>query len=337
MEKLRNFRILATHDLDEARAAVSSTYLDNHLTQLSRRDLHFALNAAESYDVTVGYLTYASEVSLQMPPSGDFYHVNLTTGGSTDAWRDDRQTWQTSNGDSGVVLLPEQLSRVTWSHDAEQVIFRFSRQRLEGYLSRLIGRDVTRPIEFDLGLDLRTQVGASLYATALQMVDEFDRLESVPGFTQIVRPMEELVMTQLLFAGRHNYTSELRTLDSETMADRRSNSTILDQRLSRIRDHIDTNLRENLRLEELASVGGVSIRSLHALFRSNLGTTPRRYILDQRLDRVHDDLIATSGPTTVGAVSTRWGFTHLGRFASAYRNRFGEAPSETLRRHLRIT
>jgi len=34
---------------------------------------------------------------------------------------------------------------------------------------------------------------------------------------------------------------------------------------------------------------------------------------------------------TVSAVAHRWGFAHLGRFASAYRARFGESPSVTLR------
>lgn len=333
MEKLRNFRVLATDDLDEARAAVSSTYLDNHLTQLSSSGLHFSLNASESYDVTVGYLTYASEVNLQMPPSGEFYHVNLTTGGRTDAWRDDRQRWQTSDGDSGVVLLPEQLSRVTWSHDAEQVIFRFSRRRLEGYLGRLIGREVTQPIQFDLGLDLRTQVGAGLYATALQMVDEFDRLQSVPGFAQMVRPMEELVMTQLIYAARHDYSAELRAADSTASVRPRGLGGRIDRRLQTVQEYIDATLGEHMSLEGIAAVGGVSIRSLHALFRSELGTTPRRYILDRRLNVVRNELETSSGAETVSSICTRWGFTHLGRFASAYRRRFGEAPSTTLRRN----
>jgi AraC-like DNA-binding protein len=34
---------------------------------------------------------------------------------------------------------------------------------------------------------------------------------------------------------------------------------------------------------------------------------------------------------TVAAVAHRWGFAHLGRFAYAYRARFGVSPSETLR------
>jgi AraC-like DNA-binding protein len=34
----------------------------------------------------------------------------------------------------------------------------------------------------------------------------------------------------------------------------------------------------------------------------------------------------------VTAVALRWGFGHLGQFAADYRARFGELPSETLRR-----
>ena len=38
--------------------------------------------------------------------------------------------------------------------------------------------------------------------------------------------------------------------------------------------------------------------------------------------------------TTVRAVATSFGFMHMGRFAAAYRDAFGESPSETLNRHL---
>jgi AraC-like DNA-binding protein len=34
---------------------------------------------------------------------------------------------------------------------------------------------------------------------------------------------------------------------------------------------------------------------------------------------------------SVSEVAFRWGFTHLGRFAGAYKERFGVPPSQTLR------
>ena len=59
---------------------------------------------------------------------------------------------------------------------------------------------------------------------------------------------------------------------------------------------------------------------------------PRDYLLDVRLSRIHDDLV-TGDPsvTSVTDVALRWGITHTGRFAAAYRRKYGYAPSETLR------
>ena len=41
---------------------------------------------------------------------------------------------------------------------------------------------------------------------------------------------------------------------------------------------------------------------------------------------------ATRGSTTVSAEALNWGFWHFGEFSRAYRDCFGELPSETLRR-----
>ena len=80
---------------------------------------------------------------------------------------------------------------------------------------------------------------------------------------------------------------------------------------------------------DLAEVAGVSVRRLQQAFREHVGTTPFGHLLDVRLDRVRDDLRSARGGS-VTEVATAWGFTHLGRFAAAYRQRFGELPSQTL-------
>jgi transcriptional regulator GlxA family with amidase domain len=52
-----------------------------------------------------------------------------------------------------------------------------------------------------------------------------------------------------------------------------------------------------------------------------------------RLRRVRDVLVmATPDTTTVRLAATRFGLLHLGRFAAAYRETYGESPVETLRR-----
>ncbi|HET9519084.1 MAG TPA: helix-turn-helix domain-containing protein, partial [Actinoplanes sp.] len=83
---------------------------------------------------------------------------------------------------------------------------------------------------------------------------------------------------------------------------------------------------------DLAAIAGISVRSLQEGFRRHLGVTPMAYLQQIRLGRAHDTLVREHPQRiTVAAVAHRCGFTHLGRFANAYRARYGVSPSDTLR------
>jgi transcriptional regulator GlxA family with amidase domain len=97
--------------------------------------------------------------------------------------------------------------------------------------------------------------------------------------------------------------------------------------------YIDEHAQEPITLADIVSASRLSVRALQAGFRRYLDTTPTGYLQKARLNAARLDLIA-SDPTreTVAAIARRWGFTHLGRFASSYRAAFDELPSESLRR-----
>jgi AraC family transcriptional regulator, ethanolamine operon transcriptional activator len=85
-------------------------------------------------------------------------------------------------------------------------------------------------------------------------------------------------------------------------------------------------------ISQLCRVVGLSERGLRNAFHSVRGMSPRQYLLTVRLHAVRRALRdAAQRPTTVTGVATEYGFYELGRFAAAYREVFGEAPSETLR------
>jgi transcriptional regulator GlxA family with amidase domain len=84
---------------------------------------------------------------------------------------------------------------------------------------------------------------------------------------------------------------------------------------------------------ELARVGCMSVRSLHATFRHELGLSPMAHLRRIRLDHVHAELLRTGGADArISDVATRWGFFHPSRFARQYQERYGELPSDTVRR-----
>lgn len=83
---------------------------------------------------------------------------------------------------------------------------------------------------------------------------------------------------------------------------------------------------------EVAAAAGTSIRSLTAAFRKFRNYAPSDFLREQRLQGVRRDLISSEAGKTVSMVAYRWGYISLGEFAKAYNARFGERPSETLRR-----
>ena len=90
---------------------------------------------------------------------------------------------------------------------------------------------------------------------------------------------------------------------------------------------------EHLHVSDLCRVAAVSERTLEYAFKEVLGMRPVTYLIRLRLHRVRQALLAaTHGSTTVSAEALNWGFWHFGEFSRAYKDCFGELPSDTLRR-----
>jgi transcriptional regulator GlxA family with amidase domain len=90
---------------------------------------------------------------------------------------------------------------------------------------------------------------------------------------------------------------------------------------------------EHLSVTDLCRVTAVSERTLEYAFREVMGLTPVAYLIRLRLHRVRGGLLAgTHGTTTVTEEAVNWGFWHFGEFSRAYKDCFGELPSDTLRR-----
>lgn len=99
-------------------------------------------------------------------------------------------------------------------------------------------------------------------------------------------------------------------------------------------DYAMAHVDDHVYLTDLCKAAGVGERSLEYAFKSVMGMTPMTYLTRLRLHRVHEALLsAPRNSTTVTAEALNWGFWHLGEFSRAYKNCFGESPSETLRRH----
>lgn len=94
---------------------------------------------------------------------------------------------------------------------------------------------------------------------------------------------------------------------------------------------IESHLGEPIAIAQLCRVTGVSERTLRSAFNDVRGKSPKRFVIDARLDRVHDALSRRGTQASVTSVATDYGFYELGRFAGKYKAMFGERPSDTMR------
>lgn len=105
------------------------------------------------------------------------------------------------------------------------------------------------------------------------------------------------------------------------------------QIVARFEDALRYRPEEMLSLTEICLAVGTAERTLNLACREFLGQGAVQYARGRRLDLVHQRLQTGDPATTqVTQAAMDYGFWELGRFAQAYRYRFGELPSQTLRR-----
>ena len=103
--------------------------------------------------------------------------------------------------------------------------------------------------------------------------------------------------------------------------------------LRRARDHAERHYADQLDLDTLAAVAGLSKYHFQRLFTATYGISPAAHLSQRRVERAQDLLRATN--LTVTEVWHAVGFSSLGSFSSRFRHLVGETPSEFQRRWAR--
>lgn len=320
-EPLARYGAFASGDLASFRRYLSQSYCDHHVRQRSHHDpLSARHNRLPLSAMSLNYLAYGAEVEMDIDPFERFYMVELPQSGAVTLELGSQRL--VNRPGFAAVISPTMPVRSAWSADCAQLMLKISRSALEQHLSGLIGRALGQPLVFDPAIDLSSAGGATLERFAGFMVDHFgsgDPLLVQPAASQ---DLEHAFMSALLMAQPNSYSEVLR---------KRSNS-VAPRHVRRAVEFIGNNLREDIGIEALVAVSGVSARALYAGFEKFVGMPPQALIKNMRLDRAREDLIAADASGSVAAIALRWQFSHFGRFSIEYRKRFGERPMDTLRR-----
>lgn len=125
---------------------------------------------------------------------------------------------------------------------------------------------------------------------------------------------------------------QLASIMSQLHRDERPRPSVHARTLRRAMEYVRATAAEYFSYADLARYVGASLRSVQIAFRAELDTTIRDWVRAYRLDLAREALRRRQDGASVTMIALHNGFPHVGRFSAAYFARFGEYPSETMRR-----
>ncbi|MGE3284531.1 MAG: AraC family transcriptional regulator [Pseudonocardia sp.] len=313
---------ITTAEPDVARAECGRVYFPHRLAVLHEPSaFRMTLSAATLGPLSAGLLGYAGEVCVETGELETGYEVNVPLDGLLATWTGHAQVCASPT--TAAVYRPDGRTRLHgWRGGGRLLGVKVERAALEATLAEFTDRPVPGVVALGAAIDLRSGAGAQWWSLARALIAVVEDPDGPLAHPMVARPLAHAVLAALLHAVDHPLRDAL---------DRRP----AQPRPASVREAVELLEAEPERpwtVTELAGRVGVGSRGLQDGFARHVGTSPTGYLREVRLRRAHADLLAADpGRHTVAEIALRWGFAHLGRFAAAYRRRYGQAPSQTLR------
>ncbi len=280
------------------------------------------LRGVTAHGFAVGYFVSPLDVRVASAEGRNrgSYFVNIGVSGAISASCGDLMA-TLDEATAGIVNPGDtQELRPLRSRKARFLGLRIDAALVDQAFAALTGHPPVSTVRFDFALDLAKPKGRAVRLLVHSLLEQLDSGDPLFQHAELQRSQLRCLVTALLLAQPHSHTGELH--DGPQPGYPRSLRAAL--------AFIEANLAEHISLGGIADAAGCSPRTLSSAFRGRLGLSPMSYVRNLRLDRIREDILATGDP--VGTIAYRWGVTHLGRFASAYRDRFAELPSDTVAR-----
>ncbi|SOY44348.1 Transcriptional regulator, AraC family [Cupriavidus taiwanensis] len=324
---LAQYPLFRSQDVQETQGRIAAVFCPHELRVLgAAQHLRVQHNLVKLHDTAINFLAYGADVQIDPGRLGDFYLAQIPLAGHADIQCG--TTSVVSDIKTASLLSPDTPTQMRWHEDCAQVLLWIEKAAIEQRFALLTGRDPDGPLAFDPSLPQQAGISSSWTQAVLDLARNIDQHGTHwMQFPAAVASMEDYLLRTLLLLQPHTYTSLL-VRNAEPARPRH---------MQRVIDYVQANVDTPLTVADLAKIACVSVRALEEGFRRHLNTTPVAYLRDVRLDSVRQALMGAAGAehASITDIAYRFGFTHLGRFAAYYKQRFGVSPSATLRGEVR--
>lgn len=312
MATLGHVSVSGVDDWGEASRAVAGVYFPHRLTALSgtgRPELE--LVSTDLGGVTIGRMSWGADVAVECDYPGA-YEVNIPLSGRLES-RGPRGTVVSEPGAATVFHADTPTMITRWDATCSVLGIKFDREHLEREADRILGAPLRSRLVLPDRIDL-TGAAHEWHGLVTALNDQLSGSNTV-----LTNP---LVSTQLAGAVTTAFVLAVAPADGPAPALRPG-------MVRRVLEALREDPARAWTAADMAEIAGTSVRRLQEAFVEYVGSSPSACLRDIRLDRARDDIAA--GATTIADVAYRWGFSHPGRFATAFRKRYGVTPGSMLR------
>lgn len=305
---LRPFRYFVSKDLEQARDRISSVFCPHSLVpDHPMRTLETRMDLLSVAGLGFGNLHLGGAMSVKVPAMSDCYLLLFCLRGASTVLTEGREL--VVSGKRGFVCNPGQRFQANFSADAEQLFLRVEHRILWKHTG-------AQQLRLESEIDLTRPALAPAEALIRMLLSNPATIGLMQGNPRVAGDYEQLLIS-LLLAGQPHV--------DEFKARR---SGIAPSTVRRAEAFIRSNAAAPITLNDIADAAGVPVRTLLDGFRRFRDMSPMRTVRDTRLELAREEL-RRDGAGTVADIAMSCGFGHLGRFAQAYAERFGEHPSDT--------
>ncbi|MDR6910781.1 AraC-like DNA-binding protein [Rhodococcus fascians] len=306
--------LLDTTDPEEASRSIASSYNAHDLSITDDVGLFRARQTEVVLDrIAIHRLRYGAAVTIRSIPLSSCYLVTAPIRGGLTIRSQGRAI---DLGPGEVVAIdPSRAFDLEWLPGTELRTVRLPSTLVDG----LAGAGASKRVPFELSAALPAQ--SRMWSALVDLVEMDATSEALQSSGLLARELATALAVALI-DGHPSLHVPIQARDVGIPRNIRRAISVLES-------HPD----QALDVQELAETAGLSVRALQMAFRTYLGATPSELLRDIRLDLVRSDLLRAqpgNGPT-IADIAYRWGFGNLGRFSVAYRLKFGELPSQTMR------
>jgi AraC-like DNA-binding protein len=304
------------HTLDDATNILSKTMSEHqisveHNNEFEMQQFEMQRSQKELGPISLNCLTFSNDINIDITDCGNNYFIIFPQHNAL-----------ATPQPKGTILSPGDSYSLDIKSDQPLRIIKIAGSFIERQLIQLMAYSANRTLQFKQEIWPKQGINASWHRYIDYLFNETAQPSNIFIDQTTNEEMAKVVVTGLLNSQEHNYSEELSV----------RHTSIVPGHVYRAERYIKENISHSIDINDIVAAADVCERTLYDAFKRFRGISPICYLKNMRLDLARQALLQSSDDIKVYTIATKFGFNHLGRFSIYYKKRFGESPSQTLKR-----